>query len=355
MQRFLWHRSSGFAKMVETTVGGGHLGREVSPFEGYVRERLERANRAWPREWNRCLEEARPALAELRRLGGDDRFVLFVLANYRWRRIVPFAPLQERRALLAQIARLLGNQSAWFQFLRQNGGEAWKAAEEELRQAKARLLSVQPHDMSAFEATHTSSVTRGPRWQGGHAYTCLWVLDWHLKQLPGLGRIRRRLLGDLLFPFGFLGRSKNTILLVAQRLRRNPRVRKGHRFLRNATLAHLIRMYHRAHSEAQIECGLVCRAWPEVLSFTPPARAHRWTERALKLEGRKRHRKAAHCYQAALEEAEKVLGWDHRYVAWILVRYWLALRHAGQHGRAAKIKARADAMWAKYGAGTLST
>lgn len=327
---------------------------ELSSFERYVRKRLGREKSSWPREWDRCLEEARPALDELRRKGGDDRFALFVLANYRWRRIVPIAPRWERTALMAQIDRLLGNQSAWFQHMRQSGGEAWKVAEEELRRARSRLLSMQPHEMSAFEATHTSSVVEGPRWEGDHSYTCLWVLDWHLKQVPGLRRIRRRLLGDLLFPFGFLGRSRNTVLLVAQRLRRNPRVRKGNRFVRNATLIHLAQMYHDAHNEAGVGCGPVCRAWHDVLFFKPPVKVHRWTEKASSLERHKRHAEAAQCYQAALGEAEKIFGTDHAYVAWILVRYWLALHTAGHHARAAKIKPRTDAMWAKYGAGTLS-
>src|SRR5262249_23943990 len=42
------------------------------------------------------------------------------------------------------------------------------------------------------------------------------------------------------------------------------------------------------------------------------------------------------------------------YLSWILVRYWLALRAAGQDAEAAKVRPRADAMWAKYGAGHLS-
>lgn len=72
------------------------------------------------------------------------------------------------------------------------------------------------------------------------------------------------------------------------------------------------------------------------------------------MERRRKHARAAECYRAALHEAEKAVGKDHGYVAGILVRYWLALRHAGQHVKAARIKERAEAMWEKYGQGHLS-
>ncbi len=327
---------------------------EMSPFDQYVRDRLGTKNAAWPREWDGCLEEARPALEELRRKGGDDRFALFVLANYRWRQVVPLGSLRERESLIHQIDQLLGNQSVWFRYVQQSGREAWKAAEEELRSAKSRLLAIHPHDMSAFEATHTDWMTEGPHWQSNHSYTCLWALHWHLQQIPGVRRIRRRLLAGLLFPFGFLGHSRDPELLVAQRLRRNPRSRKENRFIRNFTLAHLIRMYHHAHREAKGECGPVCKAWPEILRFNPPVKARGLAEKAMSCEHRGQHARAARCYEQALDEAEKVLGPDHSYVAWILVRYWLALRHAGQHAKAARIKPRADAMWVQHGAGPLS-
>jgi len=165
---------------------------------------------------------------------------------------------------------------------------------------------------------------------------------------------QRGLLGDLLLPFGFLGRSSDPDLLVAQRLRRNPRVRKGHRFIRNSTLAHLIKMFHHEHSMAATACGPVCNAWPNVLSFKPPVKADQLTEKALEIERKDQHASAAACYRAALDQAEVALGTDHPYLAWILVRYWLALRHAGQHAKARRIKPRTDAMWAKYGQGHLS-
>ena len=105
---------------------------------------------------------------------------------------------------------------------------------------------------------------------------------------------------------------------------------------------------------ARTVCGPVCNRWPDVLSFKPPVKADRLTEKALKLERKGNHSRAAECYRAALDHAEGALGTDHGYLAWVLVRYWLALRHAGQHDRAARIKPRADAMWAKYGQGHLS-
>jgi len=117
-------------------------------------------------------------------------------------------------------------------------------------------------------------------------------------------RIRRRLLWDLLLPFGFLGRSRDPDLLVAQRLRRNLRVRKGHRFIRNSTLAHLIKMHHHEHSMARTVCGPVCNAWPDVLSFKPPAKADQLAEKSLKLERKGNHARAAECYRAALDHAE---------------------------------------------------
>lgn len=120
------------------------------------------------------------------------------------------------------------------------------------------------------------------------------------------------------------------------------------------TLAHLLRMYHHEHSVAGVTCGPICAAWPDVLVFNPPAKTHRLTERALSLERKGQHASAAGCYRAALDQAELALGADHFYLAWILVRYWLALRHAGQLAKASRIKPRADAMWAKYGAGHLS-
>lgn len=325
---------------------------EMSPYEEHLRERLGRKNSAWPGEFDHCLEPARPALAELREKGGDAGFALFVLTNYRWRKVVPLGPRKERDALIAQIDRLLGNQSVWGQQMRQS--VSWKAAEEELKRAKDRLVSTQPHDTSAFESTHTDWMTGGPHWLSDHSYTCLWVLDWHLKQVRGVRRIRRRLLGDLLLPFGFLGHSTEPDLLVAKRLRRNPRLRKGHRFIRNHTLVHLMKMHHHEHGAAEVACGPVCDAWPDVLFPTRPAKAHRLAEKALELERKGKHARAAECYRAALDQAELALGTDHGYLAWILVRYWLALRHAGQHGKATRVKPRAGAMWAKYGMGHLS-
>ena len=115
-----------------------------------------------------------------------------------------------------------------------------------------------------------------------------------------------------------------------------------------------MKMYHHEHGAAGVACGPVCDAWPDVLFFTPPAKAHRLAERALELERKGKHARAAECYRAALGQAELALGTDHGYLAWILVRYWLALRHAGQHGKATTVKPRADAMWAKYGMGHLS-
>jgi len=291
-------------------------------------------------------------LAKLREKGGDAAFALFVLTNYRWREVVPAGPGKERDALVAQIDKLLGNRTVWARHMRQS--VTWKAAEEELRRAKDGLVSSRPHDTSAFESTHTDWMTAGPRWASDQAYTCLWALDWHLRQVRGVRRIRRRLLGDLLLPFGFLGHSTDPDLLVAQRLRRNPRVRKGRRFIRNSTLAHLIKMYHHEHSMAATPCGPVCDAWPDVLSFTPPVKAHRLTEKALELERKDQHASAAACYRAALDEAEAALGTEHAYLAWILVRYLRALRHAGERAKARRIKPRADAMWAKYGQGHVS-
>lgn len=325
---------------------------EMSPYEQHLCARLRRKDSAWPREFERCLEQVRPALAKLREKGGDAGFALFVLTNYRWRRVVPPGPRKERDALIAQIDQLLGSQSVWARHMRQS--VTWKVAEEELRRAKDRLVSSRPHDTSAFESTHTDWMTEGPRWASGHSYTCLWALDWHLRQVRKVRRIRRGLLVDLLLPFGFLGRSSDPDLLVAQRLRRNPRVRKGHRFIRNSTLAHLMKMYHHEHSEAGVACGPLCDAWADVLSFRPPAKADRLTEKALELERKGKHARAAEYYRAALDQAAVALGTDHGYLAWILVRYWLALRHAGQHAKARRIKPRADAMWAKYGQGHLS-
>ncbi len=302
--------------------------------------------------FDRCLEEVRPALAKLREKGGDADFALFVLTNYRWRHVVPPGPGKERDALVAQINKLLGNQNVWARHMRQS--VTWKAAEEELRRAKDGLVKSRPHDTSAFESTHTDWMTASPRWVSDHSYTCLWALDWHLRQVRKVRRIRRRLLGDLLFPFGFLGRSSDPEVLVAQRLRRNPRMRKGHRVIRNFTLAHLMKMYHHEHSMAATACGPVCTSWPDVVSFTPPAKADRLVEKAFELERKGKHARAAACYRVALDQAEMALGTDHGYLASILARYWLALRHAGQHGKARRIKPRADAMWAKYGQGHLS-
>ncbi len=327
---------------------------EMSPFERYLRKRLEARNPSWGREWGVCLEEIRSTLAELLRRGADAQFVQFVLANYRWRQVVPLGPIEDRDALIKQIDRLLVNEGPWFQYVQHSGGEAWRAAEEELRRARSRLLSVRPHDMSVFEATSTEWMTGGPRWDSDRSYTCLWVLDWYLRQIPGVSRLKRRLLAELLLPFGFLGRSAEPILLVAQRLRRNPRVHKGIRSIRNVKLAHLIRMYHAAHGVAGVECGPLCKEQRDILFFSPPIKVERLTEKALVLERKNQHAGAARCYQASLKEGEQRLGRDYPYLAWIVVRHWFALRAAGQHAEAAKVRRRADAMWAKHGAGHLS-
>jgi len=162
---------------------------EMSPYEQHLGARLQQKDSAWPREFWRCLEQVRPALAELREKGGDAGFALFVLTNYRWRQVVPPGPRTERDALIAQIDQVLGNQSVWAHYMRQS--VTWKA-EEELRRAKEGLVSSRPHDTSAFESTHTDWMTAGPRWASDHSYTCLWALDWHLRQVRKVRRIRRR-------------------------------------------------------------------------------------------------------------------------------------------------------------------
>ena len=326
----------------------------MSPFERFVRKRLGNRDPSWAHEWDACLEEVRSPLAELRRRGGDAQFALFVLSNYRWRQVVSLGPIKERDALIKQIDRLLGNKGPWFQYAQQSGGEPWKAAEGELRRAKSRLLSIRPRDRSAFEETHSEQMAGGPRWDSDRSYTCLWILDWYFRQVRGVSRVKRRLLAELLLSFGFLGRSDEPILLVAQRLRRNPRVRKGSRAIRNINLAHFIRMYHVAHSEAGVECGPLCKAQQDVLFFSPPIKVERLTERARALERKKKHAEAARCYGAALRAGERFLGTDHPYLAWILVRYWMALRAAGREAEASKVRPRAEAMWAKYGTGHLS-
>lgn len=327
---------------------------EMSPFERYVRESLGKKDPSWVPEWDACLEEVRPTLVELRRRGSDDQFVLFVLANYRWRQVAPPGSIEERDSLIKRIDRLLTSEGFWFRYVQQSGGQTWKAAEEELRRAKSRLLSIRSRDSSAFEETSTEWRAAGPRWHSDRSYTCLWILNWYLRQIRGVSRIKRRLLAELLLPFGFLGRSGEPILLVAQRLRRNPRVRKGNRFIRNVNLAHLIRMYHVAHSQAGVECGPLCKEQQDVLFFSPPIKVERLTRKAWTLERRNQHAGAARCYRAALKEGEKRLGRDHPYLAWIHVRHWLALRAAGRHAEAAKVRHRADVMWTKHGAGHLS-
>jgi hypothetical protein len=325
----------------------------MSPFERYLRERLGELNPAWLPEWDRCRDAARSPLAELRQKGGDDRFTLFVLANYRWRALVLPGPLEERDALIEQIDALLGNQSVWVQHVRQSGRMAWMAAEEELRRAREALLTIRALDLSTFESGSTDWMTSGAHWRSDHSYSCLWVLDWHLKQLPRVRRIRRRLLAELLTTFELLPDSEDPERLVAQRLRRNPRIRVGHRSIRNSTLAQLIRIYHRVHGLAKEDCGPICES-STFLRFMAPVEAERLVTEAVALEQKEQHVEAARCYRAALTEAQKHLGTDHFYLAPILVRLWLALRHAGQHTKAAKVKPRVERMWEKYGLGHLS-
>jgi hypothetical protein len=83
-------------------------------------------------------------------------------------------------------------------------------------------------------------------------------------------------------------------------------------------------MYHHEHTMARTVCGPVCNAWPDVLSFKPPAKADRLTEKALKLERKGNHARAPEYYRAALGHAEEALGMDHGYLAWVLVRANLA-------------------------------
>jgi hypothetical protein len=165
---------------------GAWVTGEMSPYDRHLRARLQRKDRGWPHEFDRCLEQVRPALAELRAKGGDADFALFVLTNYRWRHVVPAGPRKERDALIAQIDQLLGNQSVWARSLRRQ--VTWKATEEDLRRVKGSLLGSRPHDTSAFESTQTDWTTAGPRWASDHSYTCLWALDWHLKQVRKVRR-----------------------------------------------------------------------------------------------------------------------------------------------------------------------
>src|SRR5262245_5880671 len=109
----------------------------MSPFERFVRKRLGERDPSWVHEWDACLEETRSPLTELRRRGGDAQFVLFVLANYRWRKVVSLGSIKERDALIKQIDRLLGNKGSWFQYVQHSGAEPWKETEGELRRAKS--------------------------------------------------------------------------------------------------------------------------------------------------------------------------------------------------------------------------
>lgn len=43
---------------------------EMSSYEQHLRARLQRKDSTWLREFDRCLEQVRPALTELRAKGG---------------------------------------------------------------------------------------------------------------------------------------------------------------------------------------------------------------------------------------------------------------------------------------------
>jgi len=102
----------------------------MSEFRAYLRSQLARWDPRWADEWDQAIDDgqAAAALGRIKRLGGDPDFCLYVLADYRWRRLRPLRDLRQREELLRAINVLLGASDLWARMLR--GGATGLSADK---------------------------------------------------------------------------------------------------------------------------------------------------------------------------------------------------------------------------------
>ena len=247
----------------------------MTGFEKYLAEALGWERPDWGREWGRLTQdsETQSVLRKLAGRGADRNFVLFVLAEYGWRRINLVPHAGKRDALVRAIDLLLNSGDSWRRVLL--GAPGWDYVEQWLQEAKERLKAVAHMDSGGFSAMTTKDDREGGRWRTRHVSTGLVVLDWHMKRASGHQRTNLALLGPLVYQFQ-LTKTENLERWVEQRLRREwqrlrreeqqfrPQAHQGEladrarRSVERFVIFPLVLSYHEAHRHAGLPCGSAC-------------------------------------------------------------------------------------------------
>ncbi len=240
----------------------------MSEFRAYMRRQLAGWDPRWADEWDQAMGDgqAAAALGRIKRLGGDPDFCLYVLADYRWRRLRPLRDLRQREELLRAINVLLGASDLWARMLR--GGATGLSADKMrgfLVEARLALQGVRALDDGPFSQTTTDRSPRGKAWLSDRQSMCLSLLDRHIRHGSERQRRARRVLADLLVAFGWLSASKDPERWVEKRLER---IDPASRFPLRAAY----QWFHEVHRQAGTPCSRACELWRGSGDRTNPPR-----------------------------------------------------------------------------------
>jgi hypothetical protein len=240
----------------------------MSEFRAYMRRQLAGWDPRWADEWDQAMgdRQAAAALGQIKRLGGDPDFCLYVLADYRWRRLRPLRDLRQRTELLRAINVLLRAGDLWARMVR--AGAAGLSADHlqgVLVEARLTLQGVRALDDGPFSRTTTDRSPRGKAWLSDRQSTCLSLLDRHIRHGADRRRRARRVLADLLVAFGWLSASKDPERWVEKRLER---IDPASRFPLRAAY----QWFHDLHRQAGTPCSRACELWRVSGDRTDPSR-----------------------------------------------------------------------------------
>lgn len=236
----------------------------MSAFGTYLRAGLVRRRTEWAAEWDRAFREADFAgsLREVEARGGDPDFCLFVLAEYRWRRLTPLPDLWQRDRLLKAVGELMNAKGWWADRIRARAGR-WERLEAVLGEIRDLLTAAKAIDGGQHWTTLTAS---RPGLYGEpsseHRTISLSLLDRHLKHGLGTKRTPKQLLARLLSAFELLPDEASPDDWIEKRLER-VNAPRGEQAERRALelklpLSLFYGAYHDAHRDAGLQCGRAC-------------------------------------------------------------------------------------------------
>ena len=240
----------------------------MSEFRAYIRSQLVRWDPRWAEEWDQAIGDGQTvaALGRIKKLGGDPDFCLYVVADYRWRKLRPLRDLRHRDELLRAINALLRARDLWASVLRRGSPAlSAEAMQDFLFEARLQLQAARALDEGPFSRTTTDRSPRGKEWLSDRQSTCLSLLDRHIRHGSGRRRRARRVLADILTAFGVLSASKDPERWVEKRLERiDPKAR--------FPLRASYQWFHDVHRQAGTRCSRACELWRVSRDRTDPSR-----------------------------------------------------------------------------------